>query len=270
MYFIYKGTFENGKVYIGITDNFERRLEEHKRGIGKLDRKGYPIYKAISKYGWDSINWEIIDTVSSLEGAKSKEIKLISEYDSYNKGGYNITKGGDYPSKVCYKVSDEDVDNIKRLLVENKLTMQEVSDKYNIAKSLVSMICNGKRRGNVVIKRKKMARRGSDNGFSKLKEEDVVCIKKKLISGSNRSELVIEFKVSKSTIQGIAIGETWGHVEPKIPMKKKRNKVTKDLMLEVKSQLENKVTSAAIQKSKGVSPNTIVKIKKGFYDHLLE
>jgi group I intron endonuclease len=95
-YIIYKLTSPSGKVYIGRTDNFERRMIEHKCRITKQGR--WPIYKAAKKYGWDNITKEIIDTFDTLEECIDKELKYILEYDSIKNGynsTYNTKDGGD-------------------------------------------------------------------------------------------------------------------------------------------------------------------------------
>jgi predicted GIY-YIG superfamily endonuclease len=39
----------NGKTYIGKTKNFERRIKEHERNVGK---KRHKLYDAILHYSW--------------------------------------------------------------------------------------------------------------------------------------------------------------------------------------------------------------------------
>ena len=56
---IYQIKFPNGKSYIGQTYDLKKRQREHcfisKYHNHKLS--SYPIYKAIRKYGWNSIKW---------------------------------------------------------------------------------------------------------------------------------------------------------------------------------------------------------------------
>ena len=54
---IYKITNNiNGKSYIGQTNNFERRMREHKRCVDSS-----AIHCAIQKYGADSFTYKIIE-----------------------------------------------------------------------------------------------------------------------------------------------------------------------------------------------------------------
>ena len=90
MQYIYK--FENrtnGKVYIGRTDDFSRRLAEH-RAMAKGGR-GHSLYDAIRKYGWDTFDIVVIDQAETLVEIMAKELEYIVHYDSVRKG-YNSTE----------------------------------------------------------------------------------------------------------------------------------------------------------------------------------
>jgi group I intron endonuclease len=89
--FIYKITSPSGKVYIGRTKNYDGRMYEHKHNA-IVKRMDYPIYKAIRKYGWESMNTEIICRVSADISSKVEE-EFILAYNSV-KNGYNSTYGG--------------------------------------------------------------------------------------------------------------------------------------------------------------------------------
>lgn len=96
-YLIYKITFPNGKVYVGLTSKgLEVRKKQHLRSANKpKSHSKLPVHKAISKYK-DSITWKIIeDNIASLKKASEKEISYIKALDSANrKFGYNATNGG--------------------------------------------------------------------------------------------------------------------------------------------------------------------------------
>lgn len=90
-YLVYKHTCPNNKVYIGIT-----KLNPLVRwGKNGSNYRGQVFYYAILKYGWDNIKHEILYTDLSKEEAEQKEIELIAEHKSNDKGyGYNIDNGG--------------------------------------------------------------------------------------------------------------------------------------------------------------------------------
>lgn len=88
---IYKITSPKGKVYIGRTNDFERRMIEHKYNAftKKLPNS---LYRACRKYGWENMIKEIILEVSP-ENSQKLEEELISAYNSVRLG-YNDTYVG--------------------------------------------------------------------------------------------------------------------------------------------------------------------------------
>jgi group I intron endonuclease len=93
MQYIYKFTNKtNGKVYIGRTDDFNRRMAEH-RAMVKGGR-GHSLYDAIRKYGWDTFSIEIIDQAETFIEIMAKELEYIVKHDSV-RTGYNSTENTD-------------------------------------------------------------------------------------------------------------------------------------------------------------------------------
>ena len=85
---IYKITKkENGKSYIGQSNDIERRIKEHQY---KTD---LAIELAIRKYGIDAFNYEVLEQCS-LEELDAKEIYWIQHYNTFKGFGYNCNKGG--------------------------------------------------------------------------------------------------------------------------------------------------------------------------------
>ena len=81
----------NGKVYVGYTKDFTKRLHEHKQDSKRLSTK---FYKAINKHGWDNFVCDILYQSLDVNHIKQMEIYFISEHNSYRKG-YNSTLGGE-------------------------------------------------------------------------------------------------------------------------------------------------------------------------------
>lgn len=97
-YCVYKLTFPNDKVYIGMTSRKpERRWNNGKGYLDKInDRYKQPlIANAILEYGWDNVAHEVVCDGLSKEEAEQKEIELIVKYKSNQEEfGYNIENGG--------------------------------------------------------------------------------------------------------------------------------------------------------------------------------
>jgi len=92
---IYKIAFPNGKNYIGLTQDFNRRKYAHKRDL--LKRIHRPAYSAMHHFGWNAVVFEKIQTgIQTLEEANELEKKYIVEYNSHiTRNGYNCSEGGD-------------------------------------------------------------------------------------------------------------------------------------------------------------------------------
>ena len=85
---IYKITKkENGKSYIGQSNDIERRFQEHK---SKTD---IPIELAIQKYGINAFDFDVIEECS-LDKLDEREIYWISYYNTFKGFGYNCNSGG--------------------------------------------------------------------------------------------------------------------------------------------------------------------------------
>lgn len=81
----------NNKIYIGQTTRaISERIGEYKKGLGNQH-----INNAINKYGWDNLEFTIIDSANTINELNNKEIQYIKQYNSNNKDyGYNIETGG--------------------------------------------------------------------------------------------------------------------------------------------------------------------------------
>lgn len=89
-YCIYEHVFPNGKRYIGISADAEKRWRKDGSGY-KTQGK---IWNAIQHYGWNNIRHNIILDNLSREQATSLEVYLISALNTIE-NGYNTTIGGE-------------------------------------------------------------------------------------------------------------------------------------------------------------------------------
>ncbi len=111
---IYKITKkENGKAYIGQSNNIERRFQEH---CQKGEASRIPLDIAIKKYGKDAFNFEIIEECP-IEKLNEREAYWIKYYNTIETG-YNCSEGGDQQSVGINngrsKLTEDDVINIRK------------------------------------------------------------------------------------------------------------------------------------------------------------
>lgn len=142
---IYKLTSPSGKVYIGKSKNFNRRLKKYER----LDCKTQPkIFKAILKYGFENFWIEIVDCSDSDKELNNLERLNIIKYDSF-KNGYNCTEGGDGNSnptpETRLKYSLARLGKPLSQEAKNKLSEKRKGMKFSeITKKKISMVQKGR------------------------------------------------------------------------------------------------------------------------------
>lgn len=224
---IYKGTNKvNGKVYIGLTvRTLKIRLMEHKY---KSTVNPNYLYRAIRKYGWDSFDWEVIDTANSHEELNEKEKYWISFHCSNNnKYGYNETAGGD--GILGYSHSEE---TRQKMSASRKGHRGYMKGKRHteVTKKKISEATKGKNNPMYGTKgelspnygkkhteetKKLMSQnspKGSQSKNAKLTEEKVKRIKGLLQEGITKAEIARRFNVSRATIINISKEKVWKHV----------------------------------------------------------
>ena len=82
----------NGKVYVGQTLNYMKRMNDHKNS-GKTPK--YYFSYAIKKYGWENFTKEILIDNVPEEYLDNLEINYIAFYNSFKREkGYNLTNCG--------------------------------------------------------------------------------------------------------------------------------------------------------------------------------
>lgn len=117
-WWVYKITNPNGREYIGVTSQINKRINHYKKASNKSQTL---IMRSIKKYGWDSHFFSILDEMyCNTSAALSKEIFWIrshmSNFSKYPEmKGMNLTDGGE--GALGYKLSEEAK---KKLSVKNR------------------------------------------------------------------------------------------------------------------------------------------------------
>ena len=126
---IYKITKkENGKAYIGQSNNIERRFSQH---CYKGEESRIPLDIAIKKYGKDAFTFQVLEECP-LDKLNERQSYWIKYYNTV-KNGYNCSEGGDQQTigenNGRSKLTEQDVKNI-RLAYANHEKQREVYKKY--------------------------------------------------------------------------------------------------------------------------------------------
>lgn len=94
---IYKITnLINNKIYIGKTNDSNRRWKDHKRLAFTVNNREYEktLYKAMRKYGLENFQFDMIEELFDYSIAGEREKYWIKYYDSWQ-NGYNENQGGE-------------------------------------------------------------------------------------------------------------------------------------------------------------------------------
>lgn len=108
------------------------------------------------------------------------------------------------------KLKEEDIIEIKKLLIDNKLTITEIANKYDITFGMVSAIKNLRIHKEIGLEfNKKLNKR---HNVRKLNEDNVIKIKKMLVEEISYADIAKDFGVSEKTIRNIKNNKTWTHI----------------------------------------------------------
>ena len=122
-YSVYKHTFPNDKIYIGITG--KNPIYRWNNGNGYKNTSPF-MYNAIRKFGWENIRHEILFENLTQKEAENKEIELIAFYKSCDKNfGYNLKSGGNC-GKHCQLTKEKISKHCK-----GKILSQETKNKIS-------------------------------------------------------------------------------------------------------------------------------------------
>lgn len=133
---------KTGSVYIGKTNNFERRKREHLSIAFNSNSEDYNklLYRKIREYGIENFEFSVIEECLDIEW-QEKEKYWIKYYNSFKGIGYNESEGGD--GVPIGSIVEKDILLIISELKENKITQEKIAKKYNISSSVISNINNG-------------------------------------------------------------------------------------------------------------------------------
>lgn len=228
---IYKITDNiNGKIYIGQSNNIQRRFSEH-QNRGATSR--IPVDVAIQKYGKENFNFEIIEECS-IEQLNQKETYWITYFNSIE-NGYNCSVGGDQQSIGSSNgraILTENEVKFIRTAYNNHERRKDVYEHFKdkITFSSFARIWDGSSWAHIMPevlteenKRyySKEATNGEKSSNAKLTDEEVIKIRERYVSENAKTIYKdYEGKCSYNTLQQILWGRTYKH----LPIYKKKEK----------------------------------------------
>lgn len=202
-YYLYKHTFPNGKVYIGITNQRpERRWRNGKGYLFKnKNTNTYTqplIANAILKYGWENIQHEILFETLNKQEIEEKERHYITEiyHSNDDKFGYNISNGGNY----CGLFSEE-TKKLMSLRKKGKPSWNKGKSFSETARKNMSLAHLGHKPSKEAIEKRKQTLKGFKHSEASKQKMRLKAIGNKNALGCKRSKEFIEnlrnFKLGK-------------------------------------------------------------------------
>lgn len=228
---IYKITNkQNGKIYIGQSNNIERRIKEHQTK-GKSSR--IPLDVAIEKYGKDSFTYEVVEECS-LDELNEKETYWIKYYNSIE-NGYNCNFGGDNSNigsnNPKAKLTEEDVIKIRIAYSQHKKQKEVYEDyKDKISFGYFQNVWQGRSwihiMPEVFTQENKeyyiyQNSNGSKGASAQFTDEEVIQIRERYVNESAK-QIYEDYKdrVQYQTFQAML----WGRSYKELPIYKKKEK----------------------------------------------
>lgn len=199
---------QNHKIYVGKTNNFIRRVAQHKSR--SLDTY---FSRSIEKYGLDAFDYFILEEFENEENCFEAEEFWIAFFRSNVKGyGYNLTEGGEGTSGHTWTLTAENKKNMSEAHRGHSLSEQHkqaISESLQGAKNPnygktmsenQKILISGSRKGKLA---------GMSNPSAKLNMTIAHQIRNEYESVKSARKLAKKYELSQSTILNIINRKYW-------------------------------------------------------------
>jgi group I intron endonuclease len=178
----------NGKIYIGSTNNINKRWTNHRCKLRKGEHENNYLQQAWKKYGEDAFQFSILEEVNGNNRIE-REIHYLNETKCYEREiGYNLDK------------NPKDKSGSKNPFYGKK-HRQEIIEKIKIAAN---------NRSEETKKRMGDSHKGEKSNTAKLNWEEVREIRRLYLCGTEtHRSLSTKYNVTKGTIQAILERKSW-------------------------------------------------------------
>ena len=260
MYYIYCYTNKlNNHKYVGQTNNYERRIREHRSCAFNEKGSSYNdlIHKKIREYGEENFEISLIETLytEDINEVNQREIYWINKLQSHCSTGlgYNVSYGGGrrgYSSML----SQEELQVLKEDIKQG-IPYYELEQKYNISASFISSINNGVYFQNDKETYPLFKYYKNDKDYDEL-------IDLLLNSTYSYAKIAEMLNIGQSTVKKINAGTLRHGLYPTYPIRtKSANEQRADKIKEL--LLTTKLSNLQIGEMVGASEETVRRIKLG-------
>lgn len=118
----------NNKAYIGSTNNFDRRMDEHIKASQQKSKQSYnyPLQKALRKYGVENFSFEIIENDILEQDIAQKEKMYIQQFNTL------VNIGHGYNQTTCTDCALRDPSVHQKILQQVSVPVAWVDEQENI------------------------------------------------------------------------------------------------------------------------------------------
>lgn len=222
---IYKIVSPSGKIYIGSSKDIDKRFKQHR----KMCKKQPKLYNSLLKYGIDKHTFSVVE-ICDLSILLDRELYYGMLYNVLDDGlNCKLPSSGDKYKTVCQETRDllsrlnkgkifgdpdkkqrplskEDVENIRKLLLENKYLQKDIAKMFGVSRKVVSNI---KCKKSYIIYDTDLDMSKSKKMYEKLTTEDVINIRKLLNEKQlTQTEIAKLYNINASHISRINSGES--------------------------------------------------------------
>lgn len=130
----------NNHCYIGQTNNFKRRVEQHKSDLKRGVHDNPYLQKAYNKYGLDAFSFNILyQEDCDQEQLNKLEEQYIEKYNSYE-NGYNCNRGGQQHNGFESKLKQSDINIICAMLEFHKRPGTILGEYFHVSNTTIYRI----------------------------------------------------------------------------------------------------------------------------------
>ena len=210
-YYIYSiFNTKTNKSYIGICNNYNRRMREHRTKLKKHKHENRYLQSSWDKHGESSFEWFVIKDNVDMCDIHRYEKMLISMFETKGENGYNLTDGG--AGVLGYKHTEDHIESLKKPRPElrgekhpfyNKKHSEETKKYISTCMSGCKNGMYGKKHSNETIELIRKAAKNRKNTRKRLSQDDINNINNMIDNGVTQKEIALLYNVGQPTISDI-------------------------------------------------------------------
>lgn len=242
---IYKiENIKNGKIYIGQTVNYKRRIQHHINDLQNNKHFNKHLQSAYLKYGLDTFKFDLICECAKEE-LDNLEKFYISKYNSTDEDkGYNMMYGGQSYREFTQEVRDK-MSKARKGRKLSELHCKRIGE----AKKGFKLSKESIKKANET-KKKNMIFHGEKNPNALISDEVAKNILIDLIEGDTVENIANKYLTSKDTVYNLMYNKSYKHI---------MTEVREDIKNRTSVYMENKIDIAIKLYLDGKSQNAIAK-----------